>query len=72
MTKFLMLLLGLLVFSGCAASPDVVNYVDKSVTIYADEADVVNLDYESNAEVTVSPKLDGTVSPNTTIKPPVF
>ena len=60
----------MLAFSGCASSPDVMNYVDKSVTIYTDG--VVNLDYEANTDATVSPTLDGTVAPTTTIKPPVF
>jgi len=54
-------------FSGCASSPDIVTIVDKSINI--DYAEDINFDYEANAEVSSDAKLDGTITPTTTITP---
>ena len=57
--------IAVLVF-GCAASPDTVVYVEKNVYIF-DNTAPVKVDYKATAEITSDAKLDGTVTPTTTV-----
>ena len=59
------MLTAMLVF-GCAASPDTLIYVEKNVYIMNNTAPVKS-DYAATAEIKSDAKLDGTVTPTTTV-----
>jgi len=65
-----LILLITLVFYGCAASPDVVIYVEKNVTV--DATGDVCIFYTSNAEVKSDAKLEGKVNPKTDLSLPAL
>ena len=69
MIKLAMLLLLVFGLVGCAASPDIATYVQKNIYIITDGA--VDVTYEANAEVNADAKLDGRITPTTTITPPL-
>lgn len=48
--------------SGCAASPDTLIYIDKS--IYVEKANDVDLDYETNSGISSAAEFDGEVTPD--------
>ena len=62
---FLALLLG-----GCAASPDILIYVEKNVYVSTDGE--VDITYTSNAEVKSDARLEGTINPDITVDLPVI
>ena len=69
MKTTIVILLALLL-GGCAASPDILIYVEKDVIIEA--MGDVTVNYTSNAEVKSDARLDGTINPDITVDLPVI
>ena len=68
--QYIVSILFLLILGGCAASPDVMIYVEKDVIIEA--MGDVTVTYTSNAEVKSDARLEGTINPDITVDLPVI
>lgn len=52
-----------IILAGCAASPDIVIYIDKSISV-PDSQEEVTIEYETNSGVTADSQFDGEISPD--------
>jgi len=66
--KSILVLLALFL-GGCAASPDILIYVEKNIYVLTDGE--VDITYTSNADVKSAAELRGEASPPITVTPPV-
>jgi len=51
------------IMAGCAASPDVMIFIDKSISVTNPQKEVT-IEYETNSGVTADSKFDGEVNPD--------
>lgn len=58
------------ILAGCAASPDVNIFIDKSIHV-PNAQNTVSIDYETNSGITADSQFDGEVSPDLELKLPI-